>query len=523
MADSDVEVMPEEATGPSAELVRAVAEAVASADKARILELVQDLRAPDLADIIELLTGEERVGLIQILGSAFDYEVLSELDETRSRPALRGAAQRAPRQGRHRARDRTTRPTSSKASRRATRRRCSAQLATSDRAALERNLEYPEETAGRLMQADFVAVPPFWTVGQVIDHMRETDELPGDVLGNLRRRSRPPRARRRQPVAAAAHKAPRGDRQDHGERPARRAGDRGPARDGPPVRALRSYERARRRREQPPRRRRHRRRRGRGHPGRGRRGHEAAWSASATKAWPTAFSKRSRSRVPWLIVNLGTAMLASTVIQVFGGTIQQMVALAVLMPIVASIGGNAGTQTMTVTVRALATAKLGAVNAPRVITREALVGLINGLVMSLIAAAVVFFWFGSGKLGARHRGGDRRQSLCRGAGGNSHSAGLRPLQARSRASLGRVRDHGDGLRRVLRVPGAGGDVAGVNRTNRMPVARVRSPADWGGATGTTIYRYEGCFSLSGVGHSSARDHDPSPRSSAHSPTRKMPR
>jgi magnesium transporter len=106
-----------------------------------------------------------------------------------------------------------------------------------------------------------------------------------------------------------------------------------------------------------------------------------------------------RSRVPWLVVNLGTAILASTVIHAFGGTIQQMVALAVLMPIVASIGGNAGTQTMTVTVRALATAKLGAVNAPRVITREALVGLLNGLVMSLIAAAVVFVWFGSGKLG----------------------------------------------------------------------------------------------------------------------------
>src|SRR3990172_1582797 len=81
MAD-DVEVMPEEAAGPSAELVRSVADAVANADRPRILELVRDLRAPDLADIIELLTGEERVGLIQILGPAFDYEVLSELDET---------------------------------------------------------------------------------------------------------------------------------------------------------------------------------------------------------------------------------------------------------------------------------------------------------------------------------------------------------------------------------------------------------------------------------------------------------
>jgi magnesium transporter len=76
-----------------------------------------------------------------------------------------------------------------------------------------------------------------------------------------------------------------------------------------------------------------------------------------------------------------------------------MVALAVLMPIVASVGGNAGNQTMTVTVRALATQRLGQVNAPRVITREAAVGLINGFVMSLIMATVVLVWFGSGYLG----------------------------------------------------------------------------------------------------------------------------
>ncbi|MEQ1714833.1 MAG: magnesium transporter, partial [Hyphomicrobium sp.] len=107
-----------------------------------------------------------------------------------------------------------------------------------------------------------------------------------------------------------------------------------------------------------------------------------------------------RSRVPWLIVNLGTAILASFVIQTFDATIQQMVALAILMPIVASIGGNAGTQTMTVTVRALATNKLGRVNAQRVVTREAFVGVVNGLVLSSIIATVVFFWFGSGMLGA---------------------------------------------------------------------------------------------------------------------------
>jgi magnesium transporter len=87
------------------------------------------------------------------------------------------------------------------------------------------------------------------------------------------------------------------------------------------------------------------------------------------------------------------------VIKAFDATIEQMVALAVLMPIVASTGGNAATQTMTVTVRALATRSLGPVNASRIIVREASVGLINGLIFAAIMGAVVLFWFGVGKLG----------------------------------------------------------------------------------------------------------------------------
>ena len=91
-----------------------------------------------------------------------------------------------------------------------------------------------------------------------------------------------------------------------------------------------------------------------------------------------------RNRFLWLFINLGTALLSASVIKLFDATIDQMVALAVLMPIVASIGGNAATQTMTVTVRALATRELGPVNMARVIAREASVGLINGLVFAAI-------------------------------------------------------------------------------------------------------------------------------------------
>jgi magnesium transporter len=104
-------------------------------------------------------------------------------------------------------------------------------------------------------------------------------------------------------------------------------------------------------------------------------------------------------RFSWLLVNLFTAILASVVISLFDATIQSMVALAVLMPIVASMGGNAGTQTMTVAVRALATKELTPANVVRVVMRETAVGLINGFAFALIVALVAIAWFGTDRLG----------------------------------------------------------------------------------------------------------------------------
>jgi magnesium transporter len=106
-----------------------------------------------------------------------------------------------------------------------------------------------------------------------------------------------------------------------------------------------------------------------------------------------------RNRFLWLLVNLATAVLASSVIKLFDGSISQMVALAVLMPIVASMGGNAGTQTMTIAVRALATRRLGPANIFRVVVRETAVGLINGLAFGIIIGGFTLWWFGVGKLG----------------------------------------------------------------------------------------------------------------------------
>jgi len=107
----------------------------------------------------------------------------------------------------------------------------------------------------------------------------------------------------------------------------------------------------------------------------------------------------AQTRLLWLVVNLGTAILASLVIGLFDATIEQMVALAVLMPIVASMGGNAGTQTLTVAVRALATKELSAANAMRIVLKEVKVSLINGVLLALLVAVVALLWFGNPELG----------------------------------------------------------------------------------------------------------------------------
>jgi magnesium transporter len=105
-----------------------------------------------------------------------------------------------------------------------------------------------------------------------------------------------------------------------------------------------------------------------------------------------------RSRTPWLVLNLVTALAASTVISRFSGAIEELVALAVLMPIVASIGGNAGTQALAVAVRALAARDLGGANVWRQVVREGLTGLANGLMLALLLAGAAALWFKSSGL-----------------------------------------------------------------------------------------------------------------------------
>ncbi|HRN88305.1 magnesium transporter [Hyphomicrobium sp.] len=379
------------------ELVRDVTLSMQEGDSARAAEIVKDLRTRDLADVIELLTPENRIALIQALGPAFDFEVLSEIDE-----AVRDQLSEAlPNELLAKA---VTELDTDDAAylienlEDEDREEILAQLPRSERAILERQLEFPDYSAGRLMQSDFVAVAPYWTVQQVIEHARETDDLPDTfseifvvdpafrVLGSVDL-SRVIRSKREVLVSEIMetdiHLVKATDEQGEVARQFERYDlmaapvvDQNNKLVGvitvdDVVEVIQD---------------------------------EAdedmlALGGVGDESIGDTVASTARSRIPWLIVNLGTAVLGSLVIQQFDATIEQMVALAVLMPVVASIGGNAGTQTMTVTVRALATSKLGAANAPRIITRETLVALINGVVLSTIIAGIVFLWFGSGMLG----------------------------------------------------------------------------------------------------------------------------
>ncbi len=133
----------------------------------------------------------------------------------------------------------------------------------------------------------------------------------------------------------------------------------------------------------------------------------------ATKNCRTRCGPSPRAGFNWLLVNLATAFLASAVLGLFEGELQKMVALAVLAPIVASQGGNAATQTMTVAVRALATRELGSSNAVRVVMREGLVGLVNGLAFAVITGVAAAVWFKLPGLGHCHRSCDDLQSRRR--------------------------------------------------------------------------------------------------------------
>jgi magnesium transporter len=377
--------------------VTAVVNAVERGDQGLLSMLMDPMHPADIADLLEQISTVERRKLIHLYDREFDGEILSELDESIRdeviailRPEVLADAVRELESDDVVDLIEDMNVTQQDVILDA--------LEDSDRVAVERSLAYPENSAGRLMQREVVMAPEHWTVGQAIDYLREQDTLPeqfyhvtlvdprlkpvGNItLGKLMGSKRDvllweiteavfqviPAMQNEGDVAYAFNQyhlisAPVVDEderlvgvitiddamivldEEHEEDILRLAG--------------------------------------------------VGEGSLSDRVINT-----TKQRLPWLAVNLVTAIAASLVIAQFEAAITQIVALAVLMPIVASMGGNAGTQSLTVAVRAIATKDLTSSNMWRVIRREVLVGLINGVVFAVIMGIVGLVWFGSPALG----------------------------------------------------------------------------------------------------------------------------
>ena len=375
-----------------AEFVAQVAQAIAAADIAKLRQLVGDLHESDLGALLEALEGDQRSRLVELLGIHFDFTALTEVDDAVREEILEELPPKTVAEG---VRDIESddavailadMPQEDRAE-------VLEQLPALERHVLARSLDYPEDSAGRRMQTEFIAVPPQWNVGQTIDYMRETEELPerfyelyvvddtGRFLGAVPL-DRLSRSKRPLPVSdlmeAERRRVHANDDQEEVARlfqrydlvaaPVVDANDRLVGAitfdDIADVIVEEAEEDI-----------------------------KALGGVTADEELSDSVWTIARGRFNWLLVNLATAFLASSVLGAFEGELQKMVALAVLAPIVASQGGNATTQTMTIAVRALATQELSDANARRVILRELMVGLPNGLAFAVITGAAAYAWF----------------------------------------------------------------------------------------------------------------------------------
>jgi magnesium transporter len=374
------------------EFVAEAAGALEAGDAGKLRDLVGDLHESDLGALLEALEPEQRPRLVELLGIDFDFTALTEVDTTVRDEILEELDPETVAEG---VRDIETDDAVAILADMpgAERTEVLEHLPLDERFALTRGLDYPEFSAGRRMQTEFIAVTPDWDVGRIIDYLRETEDLPepfyelyvvdgtGRFLGAVPL-DRLLRAKRPVPVSGLMDEERRrvtpAETQENVARLFQRYDMVSvPVVDGSErlvgvvtfddvadviqeeadedIKAL---------------------------------GGVPADEELSDSVWTIA-----RYRFSWLLVNLATAFLASSVLGLFEGQLQKMVALAVLAPIVASQGGNATTQTMTVAVRALATQQLNEANARWVIMRELMVGLLNGAAFAVITGIAAYIWF----------------------------------------------------------------------------------------------------------------------------------
>jgi len=382
-----------------------VVEALEADDTARALELVEPLHYADVADLLEHLSQEQRLRLIEILPEEIAVDVFSELDETVRDEVVEhlGVAFAAAV---------VTALETDDAVQviedmdEADQKQVLEAVPLSERTLIEESLSYPEDSAGRLMQREVMTVPEFWTVGETIDFMRQSadsEEGPGGALpeqfydifvvdpshkplGSIAL-SRLLRTRRPVPVKDIMEPEMKVipvtlDQEDVAYLFSQRDLVSAPVvdEDGRLAGVITVDDVVDVIHEE----------------------HEEDIMLMAGVREDDLYEATAdtvKARFSWLLINLGTAILASAIIGLFEATIDQIVALAVLMPIVASMGGNAGTQTLAVTVRALAMKDLTSTNAMRVIGKELLVGGFNGIMFAVLTGVVAWGWFGSASLG----------------------------------------------------------------------------------------------------------------------------
>ncbi|NPU13651.1 MULTISPECIES: magnesium transporter [Bradyrhizobium] len=381
-----------------AEFIAAMTAAIAAEDEAFLRAEVAELHEADLGDLIAALAPDDRVRLVELTGTDFDFSALNEVDDAVREEILEELEPATVAEGvRELESDDAVELLESLDEE--DKEEILERLPPSERDVLARSLDYPEGSAGRRMQSEFIAVPPAWTVGQAIDYMRETPDLPerfyeiyavdearhwqGAVsLDKLLRARRPvPLAelidedRRRVTVTDdLAEVARLFGKYNLVAAPVLDADNRlvGVITIDDVVDVIEEEADE---------------------------DFKALGGVSGDEELSDSVWTIAKGRFNWLLINLATAFLASSVLGLFEGQLQQMVALAVLAPIVASQGGNAATQTMTVAVRALATRELGPNNAMRVVMREVLVGLVNGLAFALVTGLAAFAWFKTPGLG----------------------------------------------------------------------------------------------------------------------------
>ena len=411
MVETDTATGPESAQRPvrdeegalDPEFLERVCEVLERRDGAALRGLVGDLHESDLGDVLQALEPEQREELVQLLGPDFDWVALTEVDDSVRSEILEAIPnEKLAEVLRDLDSDDAVEIIADLDEE--DREAILAGLPFADRIALERSLEYPEDSAGRRMRTKFIAVPPFWTVGQTIDFMREDEGLPDEFtelfvvdprfrligtvpLDRLLRAKRPTTIG--EIVSEARHSVQATDDQEDVARLFERynllsvgvVDEAGrlvgviTVDDIVDVIEEEADEDIRR------------------------------LAGVGDEEISEGVFSVVRLRSSWLLVNLVTAFLSASVIGLFEPTIERIAVLAMLFPIVAALGGNAGTQTLTVTVRAIATQQITPGNPWRLIGREVIVGVLNGILLGCVTGLIVALLFGRPELGFVIAGG----------------------------------------------------------------------------------------------------------------------